>query len=113
MCGLEFNVWQDRGHLISLCCQVTGSLAFPKIKLFYSLGLLTGLPWLPMAVFATLATLSGLLTLLLPETLGQPLPGLMQESCFGETNIDQKPFKYLRNITRSRKDGETTDRASG
>ena len=46
---------------------------------FYSLGLLTGLPWLPMAVFAALATLSGLLTLLLPETLGQPLPGLIQD----------------------------------
>ena len=49
-------------------------------KPFSSLGLLTGLPWLPMAVFAALATLSGLLTLLLPETLGQPLPGLMQDS---------------------------------
>ena len=41
----------------------------------HSLGLLTMVTWLPMAVFAAAATLSGFLTLLLPETLGQPLPG--------------------------------------
>ena len=75
MCGPELYVWQDWGHLISLCGKVSEFLLIKPSKPFPSLGLLTGLPWLPMAVFASLATLSGLFTLLLPETLGQPLPG--------------------------------------
>jgi len=62
--------------LSSMCGRI-GAILSPYVA---SLGLLTGLPWLPMAVFAALATLSGLLTLLLPETLGQPLPGTLQEA---------------------------------
>jgi len=54
-----------------------GAIVSPYVA---SLGLLTGVTWLPMAVFAAAATLSGFLTLLLPETLGQPLPGTLQEA---------------------------------
>ena len=44
------------------------------------LGLLTGIVWLPMAVFAAAAIVSGSLTLLLPETKGKTLPRTMQEA---------------------------------
>ena len=47
--------------LIAMCIDVTVPCHPNPLA---SLGVLTGLPWLPMAVFAALATLSGLLTLL-------------------------------------------------
>merc|ERR1719209_2246304 len=62
--------------LSSMCGRV-GAILSPYVA---SLGVLTGLPWLPMAVFAALASLSGLLTLLLPETLGLPLPSTIEEA---------------------------------
>ena len=44
------------------------------------LGVLTGKEWLPMAVFAGAALLSGSLTLFLPETKGKTLPRTMDEA---------------------------------
>merc|ERR1711970_1250687 len=44
------------------------------------LGVLTGKEWLPMAVFAAAALISGSLTLFLPETKGKPLPRTMVEA---------------------------------
>ena len=75
----------------------------------HSLGLLTGVTWLPMAVFAAAATLSGLLTLLLPETLGQPLPGwAIRIFCSFFF-----PIKYIsRYFTRGWTHGETAAGAS-
>jgi len=37
------------------------------------------LPWLPGLLFGGLSTAAGLLTLLLPETLGRPLPQTMED----------------------------------
>jgi len=54
-----------------------GAIVSPYVA---RLGLLTGLVWLPMAVFAAAAIVSGTLTLLLPETRGKALPRTLQEA---------------------------------
>ena len=67
----------------SLCVGVSsmvgrlGAILSPYIA---QLGLLTSLAWLPMAVFAGAGLLSGLLTLLLPETRDRPLPRTIEEA---------------------------------
>jgi len=67
----------------SLCVGVSsmvgrvGAIISPYIA---GLGLLTGLPWLPMAVFAGAGLASGLLTLLLPETRNKTLPRTIEEA---------------------------------
>ena len=67
----------------SLCVGVSsmvgrlGAIMSPYIA---ELGLLTGLSWLSMAVFAGAALLSGLLTLLLPETKHKTLPRTIEEA---------------------------------
>ena len=54
-----------------------GAIVSPYVA---RLGLLTGIAWLPMAVFAAAALVSGSLTLLLPETKGKALPRTMMEA---------------------------------
>lgn len=54
-----------------------GAIVSPYVA---RLGVLTGKEWLPMAVFAAAALLSGSLTLFLPETMGKPLPRTMIEA---------------------------------
>ena len=54
-----------------------GAIISPYIG---SLAPLTGLGWLPMAVFAGAGLLSGLLTLALPETRGKALPRTLEEA---------------------------------
>ena len=67
----------------SLCVGVSsmvgrlGAILSPYIA---QLGLLTSFAWLPMAVFAGAGLLSGLLTLLLPETRGKHLPRTVEEA---------------------------------
>eukprot|EP00090_Calanus_glacialis_P002153 TRINITY_DN11616_c0_g1_i1.p1 TRINITY_DN11616_c0_g1~~TRINITY_DN11616_c0_g1_i1.p1 ORF type:complete len:562 (-),score=152.76 TRINITY_DN11616_c0_g1_i1:66-1751(-) len=61
-----------------------GAIVSPYVA---RLGLLTGIEWLPMAVFAAAALVSGSLTLLLPETKGKALPRTMMEAeKLGETS---------------------------
>lgn len=59
---------------------MTGRLGGILCPYVARLGTLTGLAWSPMAVFAAAATLSGLLTLALPETRGRQLPRTMMEA---------------------------------
>jgi len=54
-----------------------GAIVSPYVA---RLGVLTGKEWLPMAVFAAAALLSGSLTFFLPETKGKPLPRTMMEA---------------------------------
>ena len=54
-----------------------GAILSPYIG---SLAPVTGLAWLPMAVFAGAGLLSGLLTLALPETRGAALPRTLEEA---------------------------------
>eukprot|EP00092_Neocalanus_flemingeri_P015702 GFUD01016996.1.p1 GENE.GFUD01016996.1~~GFUD01016996.1.p1 ORF type:complete len:560 (-),score=145.92 GFUD01016996.1:221-1900(-) len=54
-----------------------GAIVSPYVA---RLGVLTGIVWLPMAVFAAAAIVSGSLTLLLPETKGKALPRTIQEA---------------------------------
>ena len=67
----------------SLCVGVSsmvgrlGAILSPYIA---QLGVLTALGWLPMAVFAGAGLLSGVLTLLLPETRDKPLPKTVEEA---------------------------------
>ena len=43
---------------------------------------------MPLVIFATLALISGLLTLLLPETLGHPMPQTLEDGeNFGKGDI--------------------------
>ena len=37
------------------------------------------MPWLPNVVFGVLCLIAGVFTLLLPETLGRPLPQTIEE----------------------------------
>ncbi|XP_026294275.1 organic cation transporter protein [Frankliniella occidentalis] len=80
----------------SMCARLSGALT-PLITLLDSLD-----KTLPTVIFATIAVTSGLLSLLLPETLNQPMPQSMEDgeqfgkgdtacaSCFGRKPVDQK-----------------------
>jgi len=54
-----------------------GAIVSPYVA---RLGILTGIAWLPMAVFAAAGLVSGSLTLLLPETKGKNLPRTIAEA---------------------------------
>merc|ERR1711915_1145789 len=54
-----------------------GAILSPYIA---QLGMLTGISWLPMAVFAVASLFSGALTLTLPETKGTILPRTLREA---------------------------------
>ena len=84
--------------LTSTCARVSGMMA-PFI------GPPLSAVWLPLptVIFATLATVSGALTLFLPETLGQTLPETLEEAenFTGYT----KPLRSLRGSERGRTRG--------
>jgi len=59
---------------------MTGRIGAILSPYVVALDTLTGLSWLPMAVFAAGAIISGLATILLPETKGKHLPRTMEEA---------------------------------
>ena len=70
-----------------------GAIVSPYVA---KLGVLTGLEWLPMAVFASSAIVSGSLTLLLPETKGIDLPRNIREAeNMGLTSVRSGGYKLL------------------
>lgn len=80
----------------SMCARLSGALT-PLITLLDSLD-----KTLPTVIFASIAVTSGLLALLLPETLNQPMPQSLEDgerfgqgdtacaTCFGRRPLDEK-----------------------
>ena len=70
-----------------------GAILSPYVA---QLGTLTGISWLPMAVFAVAALVSGSLTLTLPETKGRTLPRTMREAeRMGRKRLDNQTYQQL------------------
>lgn len=56
-------------------------------------------PWLPGVLFGTISVVGGVLTLLLPETLGRPLPQTMQEVEQWTRRISKREKQRLKLLT--------------
>ncbi|KAI0240554.1 Organic cation transporter protein [Lamellibrachia satsuma] len=72
----------------------TGNMLAPYTTYFAHVA-----PWLPGVLFGTISVVGGVLTLLLPETLGRPLPQTMQEVEQWTRRISKREKQRLKLLT--------------